>query len=143
MKRSFPRRVVDRLPRILVTDTSDAMFAIVMLGMGLATLIILLVPGTPSGVIGRSLTNDVLRVMWSVSFLGGGVFTLIGMQRESRSNERFGLALSALATFAYGSAMNSVGTPASVLLGTLIFYGMTIMFVIRLISAAAGKSART
>jgi hypothetical protein len=140
------RRIIRHLPKVAITDTWQVILALTMIGIGLATVAAVFLPGQTGGVISRSLSNIVLRMFWALSFLVGGVSQLLGVTRSYRALERFGMMLCLLGCVAYGltllgSFIANLGMPSLFLSGTFLTIALG-YFVKILVSNTAASQDR-
>lgn len=124
------RWLLRHIPTIFLTDTYQVMLAVAMVGMGLATLLALLIGD--SGAIQRTLPILALRILWCGAFLVGGAAQIIGLQMTHKSTERFGKGLCMIGCSAYALVLFSVGTwPAAAVGFVFVFfvaaYGLRIL----------------
>lgn len=128
------------IPRILITDTWQVMWAIAMMGMGITTAYNLITG--QSGAMGQALPSVVLRSIWAGSFFLGGILQLVGIQVEARRLERLGMNLCGLACTVYAVILFSIDNPQATAFGVVFAltaggYGIRI-----LISNLARSAAR-
>lgn len=120
----FYRRILGRVPRILVTDPWQCMWAVALMGLGVATFINMFSPHATS-VVDSTLYYTALRVSWSLTFLAGGLFQLIALHRYDAPLERLGISLAGMGCTVYAIALFSNGSAVGNALG-IVFAFMAI-----------------
>lgn len=139
-RRKSARLIIRSVPRALVTDTFQVVLATALIGVGLISFYALATGN--SGQISKTLTTALLRGLWGGSFVLGGVFQLLGIQKRWDSLERYGCHLAGIGSLAYALTAFSVGSAPSVMIG-FVFMLFTLayathVFLPRLMIWAAG-----
>ncbi len=129
--------VVSHLPRVLVADTERVGLSLAFIAVGSQSLIN---ASRTVAVNGVPLTSI---LMWSISLIIGGIFTIWGMSTGQRTVERFGLVLSAWGCATYGVTVLNVTDNRSGWIVGCMFILLCVIKLLRLvISTASGVLVR-
>jgi hypothetical protein len=124
--------VTKRLPPVLIVDTWQILLSVAWFGMGIGTLLTIAQPSVTA-----STMPLWVRVEWCLTFILGGVFQVVALNRSLRALERAGMALSAIACLTYAFALFSTPRPASWVIGA-VFVTFAAAYAIRIMASSAG-----
>ena len=138
MKLTLPQRisvwVTAHLPRVLVSDTERVGLSLAFIAVGLTSLERINMPATYYS------TGAVNIVMWSLTLVFGGIFTIWGMATGARATERFGLVLSTWGCLVYGSAALAGATTRGGWIIGIMFLCLAVIKLLRLIVSSAAQA---